>query len=163
MYLMLPRVRPDQERTQGFSQMLDFLSPSEVRTYNPEQIMYMLSFCLDGHWPQKESNCTDAPFSHSSSKHMPHETEILVIAELTFRIRSCGTAGDRLYKELNAQSARNPDRVVCLDDLPYNCRQVVLYCSGACRRVQDCGPCPIDCKRRGRKPCTFNQYINKNR
>ena len=143
--------------------MLEYLNPSEVRTYNPEQIMYMLNFCQES-WPQKESNYTDAPVSHSSSNHMPHETEILVMAELDFRIRSCGSSGDRLYKHLNAQTGQNYGRVVCLDDLPSELRSVVLYCSGVCRRIQECLPCPNKtCKRRGRRPCTFNQYINHHR
>ena len=143
--------------------MIDYFKPGEIRSYSREQAMWMLNNCLEG-WPAQDSNYTDPLVSHSASSHMPGETAILVIAELTCRISTCGEAGKRLYKNLFAIVARNHGRPAAFEDLPYESQQVVNYVCGVCRRSQDCGPCPRKtCKKRGRKACTFSQWVNHNR
>ena len=148
---------------------MDYLSPLEVHSYSKEQILYILNNCLDGNWPTKESGYNDAPISKSSSQHMPGETALIVVAEVKVRIGMCGDSGRRLYDAfLHNQTGRGLD----FDDLSTELRQVVSYVSGTCRKWVSCDNCPkavgkevaklLNIKR-GRKPCTFNMWVNHNR
>lgn len=137
--------------------MTDYFSPGEFHSYHRDQVVFFLNECRES-WPQKESNYTDAPISHQSSSHMPGETESLVRAEITQRISMCGDYGVRLYVEIIAKGKERP---VEFDDLSSDSRSAVSYVCGLCRRWQSCENCLVKkCKRRGRKPCTFEQWIN---
>lgn len=139
--------------------MLDYMSPSE-RCYTRDGILWVLNNCLEG-WPSEPSGYTDIPISSSINPHAPHESEMLVVAEIMARLKLCGDAGRKLYALF---LGLNGEYSLDYNGLSQEGRSVLSYISGICRRVNDCGRCPHkSCKRRGRKPCTFAQWINHNR
>lgn len=139
--------------------MIDFIKPSECR-FTSDDILWILNNCLEG-WPTKESGYNDAPLSKAVNPHMPKETELLVIAEIKVRLALCGDSGRKfLAVFIGANRLRDIQR----EDLTPEWRSVLSYVSGQCRRCMPCDHCLVkNCKRRGRKPCTFNQWRNHNR
>ncbi len=139
--------------------MRDYLKPSECR-YTRDDILFILNNCLEG-WPSRESGYTDAPIPRSVNPHMPNQSEIEVLAEIKVRLALCGDAGRKLYALFLGVQGQY---VIDYGGLTPEGRSVLSYISGICRRVNDCGRCPHkSCKRRGRKPCTFAQWINHHR
>ncbi len=112
-------------------------------------------------WPSRVSGYTDAPIPRSVNPHMPNQSEIEVLAEIKVRLALCGDAGRKLYALFLGVQGQY---VIDYGGLTPEGRSVLSYISGICRRVNDCGRCPHkSCKRRGRKPCTFSQWINHHR
>jgi hypothetical protein len=129
--------------------VIDWLSPAEIYAYTRDEVIWILNNALE-EWPDQDC----APVSHKKNQRMPKETEMLVRAELDVRISMLGDVGKRLYKLKDIE----------YDKLSYELQAAINYISGVCRRWQTCDKClNKKCKRRGRKPCTFNQWLNHNR
>jgi hypothetical protein len=164
--------------------VIGYYSPSEIIAFNRDQIMFILNFCLEG-WPGRESSYTDGLASSGVNPRMPRETELLVLAEVSARLNSCGDAGRRLHGAFlggDLMDAADTCPIAIQPRPKQDCpmaltcpqkgnpgdqcesKAVVNYICGVCRRNSSCGNChSIKCKRRGRKPCTFSQWVNHNR
>jgi hypothetical protein len=121
------------------------------------QIMWMLStnFSFEG-----TAGFTDEKVSSSRQDSAVFESVSCIVAEVEARLKICGKAGERLL--INFLVAR-PDSLVfdCLSD---EGKAVMNYISGICRRINSCDKCSNkSCKRRGRRPCTFAQFVSHNR
>lgn len=152
--------------------MLDYLKPSECR-YSVDNLMWVLNYCIGG-WPSQISGYSDVPISASINPHMPHQSEIDVLNEIGIRLNLCGREGLRLYdifrmreekqSELGKKNIELPpidyDRDIKWDE---GLKAVIHYISGNCRRINSCDRCSNKCKKRGRRPCTFAQWIRNNR
>ncbi len=153
---------------------LFYLAPSKC-LYTPVDILYYL---VNG-WPPEPSSSTDTPSQHMVSPHMVGETALLVSAEIELRIESCGKAGKSLRDPFR-EGTTHDARLKC-DIKPWFCpmhetcpgkkaverardcepRNVLIYVSGICRRIQSCDRClSKKCKKRGRIPYTFKEWLN---
>ncbi len=160
--------------------VLDYLKPSECH-YTIDNIVWVLNYCIGG-WPSQPSGYIDIPLSKTINSQMPHQSEIDVLNEIGWRLSFCGKEGQRFYdifrireekqSELGKKNIELPpidyDRDIKWDE---GLKAVIHYISGNCRRIQDCKNClskvdkngTIICKRFGRKPCTWAQWVNHNR
>ena len=152
--------------------MEEYYLPHQIR-FTRDDILWCFSHwdvIQEGHWPANlyVSGYTEAALTQKSITGEASYEEIqIVIAEIDARLEACDRDGAilKLYycyslsqKELSKLTRLKEDSIIRRIPKTLN-----YISSGKCRRWMPCDNCLQKCKKRGRLPITYQEWINHRR